>query len=63
MGDREDILRDWITAESETVGRDLVEGEDFEVEHLENKIMLTYHTDPSIPGTQVYEITDTPPIH
>jgi hypothetical protein len=59
VGDREEILQLWIETESALLGRELIEGEDYEVERLPDRIIVHYFGREQS-EVEVFDITDTP---
>jgi hypothetical protein len=63
MTDREQILISWVIEESKRVGRELIEGFDYEVRNEGDALILVYYTDPDFSNVQIFEITDNPLLH
>jgi len=62
VGDREEILQLWIETESAFLGREIREGEDFDVERLPDRILVYYYGREQS-EVEVLDITDTPLLH
>lgn len=63
MTDREQILINWVIEESKRVGRELIEGFDYEVHNEGDALILVYYTGSDFSNVQIFEITDNPLLH
>lgn len=63
LTDRELILLGWVQEESVRVGRELVEGFDYDVYRDRDALYIIYYTDPDRDHTQIFEVTDNPILH
>lgn len=63
LSDRDLILLGWIYEESARLGRDLVEGLDYDVIRMPDALFIAYYTDPDHDGMQIFEVTDEPLLH
>lgn len=63
LSDRDLILMGWVCEESERLGRDLIEGFDYDVIHMPDALFIAYYTDPDHEGMQILEVTDEPVLH
>lgn len=58
MTDGEAILVGWIYEESQRLGKNLVEGIDYDVIRMSGSLFIAYYTDPDHDGIQIFEVDD-----